>query len=47
MRSQTGTTMSIGRGGIYNMSRKQKLKTTRSYEAEVVGAEVAMPNDVD
>jgi hypothetical protein len=43
MRSQTGATMSMGRGGIYSMARKQKLNTTSSTEAEVVGADDVMP----
>jgi hypothetical protein len=43
MQSQTGATMSMGRGGIYNMARKQKLNTTSSTKAEVVGANDVMP----
>jgi hypothetical protein len=43
MQSQTGATMSMGRGGIYKMARKQKLNTTSSTEAEMVGADDVMP----
>jgi hypothetical protein len=43
MRSQTGATMLMGRGGIYNMARKQKLNTTSSTESEVVGADDVIP----
>jgi Reverse transcriptase (RNA-dependent DNA polymerase) len=43
MRSQTGATMSLGSGGIYSMSRKQKLNTTSSTEAELVAADDIMP----
>jgi hypothetical protein len=43
MRSQTGVAMSMGRGAIFSMARKQRLNTTSSTEAEVVGADDAMP----
>lgn len=43
MRSQTGGTMSMGRGSVYSISRKQKLNTTSSTEAELVGASDVMP----
>jgi hypothetical protein len=46
MRSQTGGTMSLGIGLIYSMSRKQKLNTTSSTEAELVGVHNAMPQIV-
>ena len=36
MRSQTGATLSFGIGSLYSMSRKQKLNTTSSTEAEIV-----------
>ena len=39
MRSQTGA---LGIGSIYSMSRKQKLNTTSSTEAEIVGVHDAM-----
>ena len=42
MRSQTGATLSLGIGLIYSMSRKQKLNTTSSTEAEIVGVHDAM-----
>jgi hypothetical protein len=42
MRSQTGATLSLGIGSIYSMSRKQKLNTTSSTEAEIVGVHDAM-----
>jgi hypothetical protein len=35
--------MSLGSGGIYNMSRRQKLNTTSSTEAELVAADDIMP----
>ena len=43
MRSQTGATMSMGKGCIYSSSRKQKLNTTSSTEAELVAADDVMP----
>jgi len=43
LRSQTGVAMSMGRGAIHSMARKQRLNTTSSTEAEVVGADDAMP----
>ena len=42
MRSQTGATMSLGVGSISSISRKQKLNTTSSTEAELVGVHDAM-----
>lgn len=42
MRSQTGATLSFGIGSLYSMSRKQKLNTTSSTEAEIVGVHDAM-----
>jgi hypothetical protein len=42
MRSQTGATLLFGTGSIYSMSRKQKLNTTSSTEAEIVGVHDAM-----
>ena len=42
MRSHTGATMSMGRGGIVNKSSKQKINTRSSTEAEVVGVNDAM-----
>ena len=43
LRSHTGGTMSIGRGSVYSISRKQKLNTRSSTEAELVGVDDAMP----
>jgi lambda repressor-like predicted transcriptional regulator len=43
MRSQTGGTMSLRRGSVYNASRKQKLNTTSFTEAELVAANDIMP----
>jgi hypothetical protein len=44
LKSQTGASMSLGKGGGgYNMSRKQKLITTSSTEADLVGADDVMP----
>jgi hypothetical protein len=42
MRSQTGMTMSMGKGSIYASSLRQKLNTRSSTEAELVGADDAM-----
>ena len=42
MKSHTGATMSMGRGCVYSMSRKQKLNTRSSREAELVGVNDAM-----
>jgi hypothetical protein len=42
LRSQTGATLSLGIGSINSMARKQKLNTTSSTEAEIVGVHNAM-----
>jgi hypothetical protein len=42
MKSHTGATMSMGRGCVYSMSRKQKLNTRSSTKAELVGVNAAM-----
>jgi hypothetical protein len=42
MRSQTGATLSFGRGSLYRMACKQKFNTTSSTEAEIVGVHDAM-----
>jgi hypothetical protein len=42
MRSQTGGFLTMGRGSVYSLARKQKLNTTSSMEAELVGADDAM-----
>jgi hypothetical protein len=43
MRSRTGGAISLGRGIIYGTSKRQKLKTKRSTEAELVGVYDVMP----
>ena len=43
MRSQTGAVMSMGTGSLYSTSRKQKLNTTSSTEAELVAVNDVMP----
>ena len=40
-KSHTGAIMTMGKGAIYSMSRKQKLNTRSSTEAELVGADDA------
>jgi hypothetical protein len=42
MRSQTGMTMSLGKGSVYASSVRQKLNTRSSTEAELVGVNDAM-----
>jgi hypothetical protein len=42
-RGHTGATMSMGRGSMSSMSKKQKFNTWSSTEAELVGADDAMP----
>ena len=37
MRGHTGGTLSLGKGSVYSKSSKQKLNTTSSTEAELVG----------
>lgn len=46
MRSHTGGALSLGLGVIYGTSMKQKLNTTSSTEAEVVGTHDVMPQDL-
>jgi hypothetical protein len=43
MRSHTGGTLSLGRGSVYSMSRKQRINTKSSTEAELVGVDDGMP----
>ena len=38
-RSQTRGTMTFGKGGVQSLSKKQKLNTRSSTEAELVGAD--------
>jgi hypothetical protein len=40
-RSHTGAVMTFGKGGVINISRKQKLNTKSSTESELVGADDA------
>ena len=40
-RSHTGATMTFGQGAVQSISRKQKLNTRSSTEAELVGADDA------
>jgi hypothetical protein len=42
MRSQTGGTMSLGKGSVYSGSLRQKLNTRSSTEAELVGVDDMM-----
>ena len=42
MKSQTGGTASLGRGSVISMSKKQKLNTKSSTEAELVAADDVM-----
>ena len=42
-RSHTGIAMSLGKGTAINVSTKQKINTKSSTEAELVGADDAMP----
>ena len=41
-KSHTGATMTMGQGAIHSMSRKQKLNTRNSTEAELVGCYYAI-----
>ena len=42
LKSHTGATMSMGQGCLYSMSKRQKLNTRSSTEAELVGVNDAM-----
>jgi hypothetical protein len=43
MRSHTGQAMSMGTGAVYSTSKKQKLNTKSSTEAELVGIDNVLP----
>ena len=43
MRSHTGAVMSLGKGALYSTSKKHKLNTTSSTEAELVSVNDVMP----
>ena len=43
MRGHTGVSMSMGRGSIISMSKKQKINTKISTESELIGADDALP----
>jgi hypothetical protein len=42
-RGHTGATMSLGKGSVIGMSKKQKINTHSSMEYELVGADDAIP----
>jgi hypothetical protein len=42
-RGHTGATMSMGKGSVIGMSKKQKINTRSSTESELVGADDAIP----
>ena len=46
MRSHTGAVMSLGKGALIAMSTKQKLNTSSSTEAELVGVSDSMPFNI-
>jgi hypothetical protein len=43
MKSHTGATVSFGKGSVYSMSRKQRINTKSSTEAEIIGVDDGMP----
>ena len=43
MRSRTGSMMSLGKGALYSASSKQKIMTSSSTEAELVGVSDTLP----
>lgn len=43
MHSHTGSTMSLGHGSVYSTSRKQRINTKSSTEAELVGVDDTVP----
>ncbi len=46
MRSHTGGAMSMGTGATYSTSKKQKLNTKSSTEAELVGVDDVLPQAI-
>ena len=42
MRSHTGAMLTFGRGAVFSLSNKQKVNTTSSTVAEIVGVDDAM-----
>ena len=46
MRSHACGTMTLGKGGVYSTSTQQKLNTKSSTEAELVGADDLIPQDL-
>ena len=43
MKSQTGGNLSLGGGAVFSFSKKQKLVTKSSTEAELVGVDDVLP----
>ncbi len=43
MKSHTGAILTLGKGGVYAMSTKQKINTKSSTEAELVGIDDGIP----
>ena len=43
MKSHTGAVMTLGKGGIYGTSTRQRINTKSSTEGELVGVNDAMP----
>ena len=43
MKGHTGATMSLGKGSLLSLTKKQKINTRSSTEAELVGVDDAMP----
>ena len=43
MRSHTGGTMTLGKGSVYSLSRKQKINTKSLTEAELVVVDDGLP----
>jgi hypothetical protein len=45
MRSHTGAVVSLGKGAVYGLSSKQKIRTKSPCESELVGVDDACPVD--